>query len=674
MRFLYLSIVLSVLLSTVNISAQTFKNNMMPVPREISAKEGKFRVMKSFSMSIKGDPDARLYGAATRMLRRLSGRTGLFFVQDYITGTSNTDTTSLIIICKRKGQVKLGEDESYSLEVSPAKILVNAETDLGAMKALETVLQLLDSDSEGYFIPAVSIKDYPRFKWRGLMMDVSRHFMPLEVIYRNLDAMAAVKLNVFHWHLSDDQGFRVECKSLPLLHQKASDGLYYTQEQVKQVIAYAHDRGIRVVPEFDVPGHSTSWLTAYPELASAPGPYTIERNWGVFDPTFNPTIEKTYEFFDKFLKEMTALFDDEYFHIGGDENNGKQWSSNEQIKSFMKKNNIADNHALQAYFNNRLLKLLTKYNKKMIGWDEILHPDMPKTIVIQSWRGPKGLNEAAQKGYQALLSNGYYIDLIQPTDFHYLNDPLPADNPLTPEQRKFILGGEATQWAELVTPENVDSRIWPRMAAIAERFWSDQSVRDIPDMYRRMDIISLQLEELGIMHIKNQEMMLRRLVKGENTAALKTLVDVLEPVKLYSRHSQGVKYRQHSPYTRVVDAALPDQKTSRKFNNLANGSKNSRDMEEMRIMLLTWKENHTKLKPVIAASPVLKEIETISEDLAAVSDIGLQALELISQNKKADSKWVDESLEMIKKAKTPRGQTELMITSGIENLVKAVQP
>ena len=182
-------------------------------------------------------------------------------------------------------------------------------------------------------MPAISIDDSPRFPWRGLMIDVSRHFIPLDVLKRNLDGMAAVKLNVFHWHLSDNQGFRVESKKFPKLHELGSDGLYYTQDEVRDLIAYARERGIRVVPEFDMPGHSTAWFVGYPELASGPGPYEIERKWGVFDPAMDPTREETYKFLDEFIGEMARLFPDQFFHIGGDEVNGKQWDANPKIQA-----------------------------------------------------------------------------------------------------------------------------------------------------------------------------------------------------------------------------------------------------------------------------------------------------------------------------------------------------
>ncbi|NWF49253.1 MAG: family 20 glycosylhydrolase [Ignavibacteriaceae bacterium] len=358
--------------------------------------------------------------------------------------------------------------------------------------------------------------------------------------------------------------------------------------------------------------------------------------------------------------------------MGGDENNGKHWSANESIQKFMKEKNLPDNHALQAYFNNRILKILTRHGKKMIGWDEILHPQMPTNIVIHSWRGKDAMVKAAQEGYQSILSNGYYIDLIQPADFHYLNDPLPFDTPLSLSEQILILGGEATMWSELVTDENIDSRIWPRTAAIAERFWSSREINDVEKMYERLGRISIQLEELGLTHNKNYEMMLRRLANYNDINPLKTLVDLLEPVKGYKRHSQGVKYTSYSPYTRVVDAARPDAGEAREFRKMVDQLIVTGDKDIERVIkdkLKTWYDNHNKLVQLINKSPVLKEIEPLSEHLKEISVIGLNTIESLNRNQKVEPDKMVEYLKTIEMAKNPYGQLELMIVSAIEKLV-----
>ena len=267
-------------------------------------------------------------------------------------------------------------------------------------------------------------------------------------------------------------------------------------------------------------------------------------------------------FLDSLFTEMAHLFPDEYFHIGGDENTGKDWERNPEIKAYMQKKGMTTYRELETEFISRLLPILKKNGKKMMGWDEILRPGVPHDIMIQSWRGTESLVEAAKNGYTSLLSTGYYIDLIQPTDYHYLVDPVPANTDLTPAQQKLIVGGEATMWTELVTPETVDSRIWPRTAAIAERFWSASSVRDVDDMYRRLDYISLLLEGNGSTHIKNKGMLMRRLTGSYDTKTLEVLVDVIEPLKIYERNEGDTMYTVFSPLTKIADVATPDQKVA----------------------------------------------------------------------------------------------------------------
>src|SRR5215831_2817734 len=357
------------------------QNNLMPVPASIQPGSGRLPITSSFKVVTRNYSDARLVSGINRMMARFSARTGITLT------ASNDGQATLLIDCAGPGQTipSVNEDESYQLVVSDRQAQLTAPTVVGALRGLETFLQLVSGDRDGFYLPAVKIQDQPRFHWRGLLIDVARHFEPMEVLKRNLDAMAAVKLNVFHWHLTENQGFRIESKKFPKLHQLGSDGLFYTQDQAREIIAYAAERGIRVMPEFDMPGHSTAWLVGYPELGSLPGPYEIERHAGIFDPTLDPTREQVYKFLDTFIGEMAALFPDAYMHIGGDENEGKQWDKNPEIQAFMKEKGIKDNHALQAYFNQRLLKILQKHKKKMVGWDEILQPDLPQDVVIQSW-------------------------------------------------------------------------------------------------------------------------------------------------------------------------------------------------------------------------------------------------------------------------------------------------
>ncbi len=407
--------------------------------------------------------------------------------------------------------------------------------------------------------------------------------------------MAAVKMNVLHWHLSDDQGFRAESKVFPKLTGMGSEGMFYTQAEIRELIQYAHDRGIRVIPEFDTPGHSRSWFVGYPELASGDGPFTVETEAGPSSVT-DPTREETYKFMDKFVEEMGKLFPDAYFHIGGDEVDGKFWDGNPKIQAFKQAHGMKTNQDLQAYYNQRLQKILAKHHKIMIGWDEILHPDLPKTIVVQSWRGQESLATAAKQGYSGLLSYGYYLDLMWPTARHYAVDPMSgAAATLTPEQQKLILGGESCQWAEWVTPENIDSHIWPRNAAIAERLWSPQDVTDVNSMYARMHAVSLELESLGLTHNSARDRMLQRMAGGADTTALRVLADVVEPVKDYNRWSdEKGPIDFHAPLNRMIDAVYPESDTAREFSSLVqqfvqSGYKDQAAEAQIRNWLTLWR-------------------------------------------------------------------------------------
>ncbi len=659
--------------------AATREHHLMPVPASVRFEPGRLALTASFTVAVKGHTDGRLQAGVDRALRRLERHTGLEFSRTE-TGsplTVSPETATLVIECAGPGKAvpSVDEDESYSLEISASQAVMKAPTAVGVLRGLETFLQLVEGDREGYFLPLAQIQDKPRFPWRGLLIDSCRHFQPVAVIKRNLDGMAAVKLNVFHWHLTEDQGFRVESLKYPRLHQMGSDGLYYTQEQVRDVIAYARDRGIRVVPEFDMPGHATSWLVGHPELASAPGPYKIERQYGIFDPALDPTREEVYKLLDGFLSEMAALFPDAYMHIGGDENEGKQWSNNPQIQEFIKQKGLKDNHGLQAYFNQRLLKILTKNGKKMIGWDEIFHPDLPKDIVVQSWRGQASLAEGAKKGYSGILSAGYYLDLIQPTTDHYAVDPIAENSDLTPQQAALILGGEACMWSEYVDADTIDSRIWPRLAAIAERFWSPRTVTDVDDMYRRLEIVSRELEELGLTHEKNVGMMLRRLAAGRDVAPLKTLVDMVEPVKIYNRGQQKPS-TQMTPLTQLVDVARPDSPARRTLPRMINGllddaPRFSAYREALVEEFTRWRDVRLAMDVMIANSPILREADPLAKDLSRMGNIGLEAISYLSSGTEPPPDWREKELQVLDGAAKPKAALEFVIIPSLRQLIIA---
>jgi hexosaminidase len=624
---------------------------LMPWPAKIEMRQGSLAIGPKVRIAITGYSEPRLERAARRL------------------GELVTDqgAAELVIQCEHASAEvqQLGEDESYDLKITQQQARLSAPNPLGVLHGLETFRQLIVATSEGRTVPAVDIQDQPRFPWRGLHLDVSRHWMPMDVVKRNLDGMAAVKLNVFHWHLSDDQGFRIQSKRFPKLQQLGSDGLYYTQDQVRDLVAYARDRGIRVVPEFDVPGHTTSWLVGYPELASAPGPYEIERNWGVFDPTMDPTRESTYQFLDAFIGEMAALFPDQFFHIGGDEVTGKQWKGSAHIRAFMRKHRFSSTEQLQAYFNRRLQKIVAKHGKRMEGWDEILDPDLPKDILIQSWRGQKSLAESARHGFSGILSAGYYLDHIEPAATLYAVDPLAGDAAaLTAPEKARILGGEVAMWGEFVSPENVDSRIWPRAAAVAERLWSPPEVSDVPSMYRRLDQVSGELDRLGLTHRSSYLPMLQRLAGGDPVEPLKTLADVLQPAT-FGQRIRTHRYTQQTPLNRLVDAARPETNTAREFAGLVDRM----DREELRAWLTRWRDNDAQLKPTLEKSDLLREDVPLSEDLTRLAVIGLQALDDLQRGERPSDAWLAQQRTFLESFKKPQAELRFAITQSIEKLV-----
>jgi hexosaminidase len=658
------------------IPASPPKLNLMPMPSTVQMGTGRLLIDSSFSIGIASHSDLLLQRAVDRFLDDLRRQTGMLPLDMRVTDAANA---YLVVgsAHEPKAVLELGEDESYSLAVTPSGAKLDAPTTLGAMHGLQTFLQLVETGPDGFDVPAISIQDQPRFRWRGLMIDVGRHFIPIEILKRNLDGMAAVKLNVFHWHLSENQGFRVESKKFPELQEMGSDGLYYTQAEITDLIAYARDRGIRVVPEFDMPGHSTAWFIGYPELASAPGPYSIERRWGVFDPAMNATSEHTYKFLDEFIGEMAKLFPDQFFHIGGDEVSGKQWDGNPKIQEFLGAQGLKNNADLQAYFNARIQKIVAKHGKTMEGWDEILRPDLPKDIVIQSWRGQASLGDAAKQGYRGLLSWGYYLDLNQPASQHYAVDPLAnGAAEVTSEQKAQILGGEACMWSEYVSPENIDSRIWPRAAAIAERLWSPQSTQDVNSMYLRLEAVSRNLEWLGLTHNSSYVPMLRRIAGSDDIAALRVLADIVEPVKGYTRESTSpVEPTSAMPLNRLIDAARPESDVARHFADLVNlliaGQATAENKDEIRSLLALWLANQAKLQSLDRQSFLLKEVLPVSEALNGLATVGIQAMDYLDRGERPPGEWRAQQLAFVQQASQPKAQVVIMIAPSIGKLVEA---
>ncbi len=653
----------------------------MPWPAQVSVGDGTMRIGVDFSIALAGAGagDTRVKNAVQRTVTRLARQTGLP-LRSAAPLAGRVALTIAVEDHDHNGPQKLGDDESYALLVSADYIRLSADGPLGALRGLETFLQMVGpcaGDGAGFCVPLVEIHDQPRFPWRGLSLDVSRHFIPIDGIKRTIDGLAAVKMNVLHWHLSDDQGFRVESKKYPKLQQLGSDGLYYTQAEIREVIAYARDRGVRIVPEFDVPGHSTSWLAAYPNLASKPGSYLIVHDKG--DPTgvMDPTRDSTYSFLDGLFGEMAKLFPDEYFHIGGDEVAAREWNSQPKIKAFMKSHKLADAKALQAYFNKRLQKMLTHHGKKMVGWDEIFTPDLPKTIMIQSWRGTKSLAEAARQGYPGILSAGYYLDLMQSSAQHYAVDPLTGDAAnLAPEEQARILGGEAAMWEELVTAETLDAKLWPRLAAIAERFWSPQSTTDVASMYARLDSTNRWLEWLGLTQRSNLELMRERLAGGEPVEPLDAFAAILEPVKGYERHR--APYGASTPFNHLVDAIPPESEAARLFGAAVDSYVTSPGGDAatglrttLTATLTAWSQTAAEVRPLLQSNALLAEDVAMADATATLCRIGQEALNYASLP--APNGWKQNSMDAIKDASTHNAALLIPFAPAIQKLVEATR-
>jgi len=429
--------------------------------------------------------------------------------------------------------------EAYHLTVSPKGVMLESPSPSGLFYGVQTLLQLMPLQKvklSDVVLPSVEIRDAPRFIWRGLHLDVGRHFMPKEFIKKYLDYMAIHKFNTFHWHLTEDQGWRIEIKKYPRLTEvgsvrketlaghygsKTYDGTpaggFYTQDEVKEIVAYAADRFITVVPEIEMPGHSLGALTAYPELGCTGGPYEVATTWGVFDDVYCAGKDETYAFLQDVLTELIPLFPGEYFHIGGDECPKTRWAKCPLCKQKMKDEGLKTEHELQSYFVQRMEKFLNENGKKLIGWDEILEGGLAPNAAVMSWRGEKGGIAAAKEHHYVIMTPGEYcyLDHYQadpkneplaiggflPLKKIYSYEPVPAG--LTEEEAKYVLGAQGNVWTEYMkSPEQVEYMVFPRAAALAEVLWSPKGPKDYDNFKVRLKILTKLYDILGINYCK----------------------------------------------------------------------------------------------------------------------------------------------------------------------------
>lgn len=583
----------------------------------------------------------------------------------------------------------LEESENYKLMVTSKGIELKADGQAGVLHGLATLQQLIKLTPDGFQFTGVEIDDGPRFPWRGLLIDVGRHFVTVDTLKRQIDAMEAVKLNVLHLHLSDNEGFRVESKAYPLLHEKASDGQYYTQDQIRDLVKYASDRGIRIVPEFDMPGHSGSEVRAYPEIGTA----TAEGK--APEGELDPSRESTYKFVEGFIDEMSKLFPDTYYHMGGDEVSGGSWNANAHIQQFMKEKGFKDNVELQAYFSNRVKEMLDKRGKKLMGWDEIVNPELSKNVMVHSWRSSQENINILNNGYPVVVSNGYYLDMLSPAGRHYAVDPTdtrggnseenwndgqnkkPEEPPLklTPEQAKLIKGGEGAMWSELATDEQMDARIWPRMAAVAERYWSPAEKRDLDDMYRRLIPVDNELAVLGLHQHENPDRMIARLAPDQK-GTVQTFLSAFRPSTNWS-HFKSFRHNwdwpQQQQFNELADAAAPDALVSKQLElqvkDYLNGQKDAALLSKIESQFRQWRDNDEQFKELTDRSAIFRDAASRSRDLHDLSETALQAIDMIRSGKKPDEDWLKKQNELL-----DQQDAYDLATAGMSNVQKMPQP
>lgn len=654
---------------------------VMPLPATYSSGDGAFSLSGGFELVSEGYSEPRLERAVQRFIDTLNRETGIFRVAP----PAGPPPQIILRVAGPSLPVQQPEeDESYDLTVSRSTITLTAPNPLGILHGLQTLLQLVEASPAGFVIRSAMITDKPRFPWRGLMIDSGRHFIPPALIRQNLDAMEAVKLNVLHWHVSEDQGFRIESKVFPLLTGKGSDGLYYTQDEIHAIIDYARDRGIRVYPEFDMPSHAGSFYLGYPELADGAGPYHLKRRFGEKwgrerkpseDSSMDPTKESTYEFLDRFVGEMATLFPDVYFHVGGDSEDAvTEWTTNTHIQRFMREHQLRDANALQVFFTSRLHAIVAKHGKTMVGWDEVLTPTTPKDVVVQSWRGLDSLGISTGADHRGLLSWGYYLDLNEPASRHFEVDPF--DKPLSLEQQANVLGGETVMWTEYVTPETIDGRIWPRAAAVAERLWSPQGDKDLDSMYSRLDILSQHLALIDLPFDSMRANMYHRMMGNSDLQPLSILASVLEPPKGFPR--EGTRdYTVYTSLNHLSDAIPAESDVARQFRKIAAaiaaGEARPPEVEQAKTWLTEWSGNDARLRPLLGTSDLTVELLPVSAGLSKAADIGLAALASVQSGYGLDNVQRSEYLNILKSLEAPTAELTNMIVPGVEILVAAAK-
>ena len=524
MKSTTLAIALAVLLLPALVAAKALP--LIPRPVKVIPADGTFKIAGARILLAPG-ADAREQTTARIFADKARARHGLNLAIGEAAGPGADCRGNILIgaaveACGRSAELPAGEipaDEGYKLAVKPDGVLI-AGSPHGIHNALATLTQLLLAGNGGA-VPAVAIIDYPRFPWRGMLLDPARSFLPPDVIKKYIDIFADLKMTRLHWHLVDDQGWRIESKVYPKLQEvggilsnqsvKKNQALdlngwgaggrgYYTQEELKEIVAYAADRYVMIVPEIDVPGHTSAMIAAYPELQCSGEQIEVPGVGAGIAKALCPGKEEVYVFLDKLFGELATIFPAPYVHIGGDEVWVNNWMSAPENQELIKKHGYTNNDGLQSYFTERVNQILKKHGKTMIAWDEITSY-LPEDSIVQAWRKQDFARQAAEAGHYSVVSptSHCYIDYPQlqfTVKMLYGFEPLPED--LKPGDEKYILGAEVNLWGERVTLANIDGKAFPRVVALAEITWSPKDARNWPDFVTRLAPVKREMKKRGI--------------------------------------------------------------------------------------------------------------------------------------------------------------------------------
>lgn len=625
---------------------------LMPLPRTATMTGGTVPLTGRFDPHLTGCGAASLDLAEQRLQADVARLTGV------IDGFGKT--VPLTITCRTAaGTIAPMIGEAYRLTVDDAGVQIDADGPTGVLRAFATLRQLVTLAGGAPALRATQIDDAPRLAWRGIMLDTVRHFITIPTIERQIDAMERMKFNVLHLHLSDDQAFRVESRRYPKLASGNADGRFYTQAQVRALVAYAAARGVLIVPEFDMPGHTAAIVRAYPDLG-----IVAKGMAGIDSLTLNPAAPATYRFVGALVDEMAGLFPGRYFHVGGDEVSDTAWAGNVDVKVLMARAHLPDKAAVQGYFEQRVVAAVERAGKTPIGWEEVLAAPIPRDVVVQAWQSSNATARSTAAGHPTIVSAGYYLDLLMPASFHYAIDPLdpsaagftPAEAarirainpilakiltdaliakplpPLTADQRKLVMGAEAPMWSELITDEMVDQRLWPRAAALAERFWSPADVRDVDDMYRRLAVVQDELTIEGLDDRANRTRMALRLSPGD-VAPVMTLLDAVGPIRNMAHDHRILAALSGKtvvqPLNALADAAPVDSLVAHTFDadarRFAAGDRSTEPA--LRAQLTLWRDNDARFIAAAKDNAMLQPALPVSADLKGLAELGLKALD-----------------------------------------------